>query len=57
MISVDCAVESELCGDYGVTSYPAIRIFRGPDNFTRYRGKRKANKYAFFSTLTYSSYG
>jgi protein disulfide-isomerase A1 len=47
-INIDCSAESELCSDYGITSYPAMRIFRGPDNYVRYRGKRKASKYVSF---------
>jgi protein disulfide-isomerase A1 len=51
LINVDCTVGSGLCSDYSVTSYPTIRIFRGPGNFTRYRGKRKAKSYAFLEVL------
>jgi Thioredoxin len=42
LISVDCTAESELCDENGVISYPAIRLFKGLDSVTRYRGPRKA---------------
>jgi hypothetical protein len=43
-ISIDCTTEAKLCSNHTITSYPALRIFRGPGNFTRYRQGRKAAK-------------
>jgi protein disulfide-isomerase A1 len=43
-ISIDCAIERKLCSNQTITSYPAIRIFKGPGNFMRYRQGRKAAK-------------
>ena len=40
--NVNCTADLKLCSDYNVTSYPALRIFRGPKNVTRFREKRKA---------------
>lgn len=44
-ISIDCSVETKLCSKYNVTSYPALRAFRGPGDFVRYRGDQKAHEY------------
>ena len=44
-ISIDCSVDNTTCFANQITSYPTIRIFHGPEKFTRYRHERKAAKY------------
>jgi hypothetical protein len=46
-ISIDCSLENKTCIANHITSYPTIRIFHGPEKFTRYRNERKAPKYVF----------
>ncbi|KAN0121925.1 Thioredoxin-like domain containing protein [Hyaloscypha variabilis] len=41
-ISIDCSVDNTTCIANQITSYPTIRIFHGPEKFTRYRHERKA---------------
>lgn len=41
-ISIDCSLENKTCIANHITSYPTIRIFHGPEKFTRYRNERKA---------------
>lgn len=43
LIKVDCTEESELCQQYGVEGYPTLKVFRGPENITPYKGQRKAS--------------
>lgn len=43
LVSIDCVSETSLCEEYEVISYPAIRLFRGDESVTRYRGPRKAS--------------
>lgn len=43
LVSIDCVIESKLCEEHDVISYPAIRLFRGGESVSRYRGPRKAS--------------
>lgn len=43
LVKVDCTEEADLCQQYGVEGYPTLKVFRGPDNITPYKGQRKAN--------------
>lgn len=43
LIKVDCTEESELCQQYGVEGYPTLKVFRGLENITPYKGQRKAS--------------
>ncbi|CAG8971049.1 hypothetical protein HYALB_00005287 [Hymenoscyphus albidus] len=40
--SIDCIAEHQFCKDLDVASFPAIRLFQGPEKWSRYRGERKA---------------
>ncbi|KAK8038493.1 protein disulfide-isomerase [Apiospora rasikravindrae] len=42
-ISIDCVRNQQLCKDYGVISYPAIRLLDGDGKMTPYRGPRTSN--------------
>ncbi|OQU96736.1 Thioredoxin-like domain-containing protein [Cladophialophora immunda] len=42
-VSIDCTANQTLCSAHNVHSYPAIRLFRGPHEWVRYRGPRKAS--------------
>ncbi|KAF3762450.1 hypothetical protein M406DRAFT_99052 [Cryphonectria parasitica EP155] len=42
LVKVDCTEESDLCQQYGVEGYPTLKVFRGIDNHTPYKGQRKA---------------
>ncbi|RFU29838.1 hypothetical protein B7463_g6503, partial [Scytalidium lignicola] len=43
IIDIDCSEEDgQLCTNFNITSYPAMRICRGPDNCVRYREQRTA---------------
>jgi protein disulfide-isomerase A1 len=44
LVVIDCEKETDLCRDYDVSSYPAIRFFNGLDTSVRYRGGRKASE-------------
>ncbi|KAK4145478.1 protein disulfide-isomerase [Dichotomopilus funicola] len=43
VVKVDCTEEAELCQEQGVEGYPTLKVFRGLDNVTPYKGQRKAN--------------
>lgn len=43
LAKVDCTEESDLCSSHGVEGYPTLKIFRGLDNVSAYKGQRKAN--------------
>ncbi|KAK1769621.1 protein disulfide-isomerase precursor [Phialemonium atrogriseum] len=43
LAKVDCTEEADLCQSYGVEGYPTLKVFRGKDNITPYKGQRKAN--------------
>ena len=42
LVKVDCTEEADLCQTYGVEGYPTLKVFRGPDNISAYKGQRKA---------------
>lgn len=42
LVKVDCTEEADLCQQYGVEGYPTLKVFRGPENPTPYKGQRKA---------------
>ncbi|TPX15396.1 uncharacterized protein E0L32_004376 [Thyridium curvatum] len=43
LAKIDCTEEQDLCSTHGVEGYPTLKIFRGPDNVSAYKGQRKAN--------------
>lgn len=45
LAKIDCTEEAELCQQYGVEGYPTLKIFRGTDNVSAYKGQRKAAAY------------
>lgn len=45
LVKVDCTEETELCQEHGVEGYPTLKVFRGRDNITPYKGQRKAAAY------------
>ncbi|KAL8414739.1 hypothetical protein RB594_005814 [Gaeumannomyces avenae] len=42
LIKVDCTEEADLCQKHGVEGYPTLKVFRGADNVSAYKGQRKA---------------
>ncbi|KAK3937086.1 protein disulfide-isomerase precursor [Diplogelasinospora grovesii] len=42
LAKVDCTEEQDLCQQHGVEGYPTLKVFRGLDNVTPYKGQRKA---------------
>ncbi|KAL1892528.1 protein disulfide-isomerase precursor [Sporothrix stenoceras] len=42
LAKIDCTEEAELCQQYGVEGYPTLKVFRGTDNVSAYKGQRKA---------------
>jgi protein disulfide-isomerase A1 len=42
LAKVDCTEEADLCQKHGVEGYPTLKVFRGLDNITPYKGQRKA---------------
>jgi protein disulfide-isomerase A1 len=42
LVKVDCTEEADLCQKQGVEGYPTLKVFRGPDNVSPYKGQRKA---------------
>ena len=42
LVKVDCTEETDLCQKQGVEGYPTLKVFRGVDNVTPYKGQRKA---------------
>ncbi|KAL2161469.1 hypothetical protein VTH06DRAFT_8031 [Thermothelomyces fergusii] len=42
LVKVDCTEETELCQQHGVEGYPTLKVFRGLDNVSPYKGQRKA---------------
>ncbi|KAJ4295996.1 protein disulfide-isomerase precursor [Collariella sp. IMI 366227] len=39
---IDCTEEAELCQQHGVEGYPTLKVFRGLENVSPYKGQRKA---------------
>ncbi|KAE8453967.1 hypothetical protein EG329_007743 [Mollisiaceae sp. DMI_Dod_QoI] len=44
LLSIDCTVEADLCTEYDVVSFPAIRLLKGSESVMRYKGARKASE-------------
>jgi protein disulfide-isomerase A1 len=42
LVKVDCTEETDLCQQHGVEGYPTLKVFRGLDNVSPYKGQRKA---------------
>jgi protein disulfide-isomerase A1 len=42
LVKVDCTEEQDLCQTHGVEGYPTLKVFRGLDNVSAYKGQRKA---------------
>ncbi|KAL2122900.1 hypothetical protein VTJ04DRAFT_3355 [Mycothermus thermophilus] len=42
LVKVDCTEETDLCQAHGVEGYPTLKVFRGLDNVSPYKGQRKA---------------
>jgi len=42
LAKVDCTEQADLCGEYGVTGYPTLKVFRNGVP-TDYTGPRKAD--------------
>lgn len=42
---VDCTVNSETCGRFGVNGYPTLKIFHNGEDFAAYDGPRSAGGY------------
>lgn len=42
LAKIDCTEESDLCQQFGVEGYPTLKVFRGMDNVTPYKGQRKS---------------
>ena len=43
LIKVDCTVETKVCGKYGVSGYPTLKIFKGGEVASDYQGPREAD--------------
>ena len=43
LVKVDCTAEADLCQAHGVSGYPTVKVFRGPDNVSSYGGARKSD--------------
>lgn len=39
---VDCTAHTEVCGKYGVSGYPTLKIFKGGEMSEDYNGPREA---------------
>ena len=44
LAKVDCPANSDLCGRFGVTGYPTLKIFRGGAFSDDYSGPRSAGE-------------
>ena len=51
VVKVDCTEEADLCQKQGVEGYPTLKVFRGLDNVTPYKGQRKAAAYVLSPLL------
>jgi protein disulfide-isomerase A1 len=45
LAAIDCTNATKLCDGYNISSYPALKVFRGAESITRYREARNAKKY------------
>jgi len=43
LIKVDCTVETKVCGKYGVSGYPTLKIFKNGEMASDYNGPREAD--------------
>ncbi|KAH3841036.1 protein disulfide-isomerase A3-like [Dreissena polymorpha] len=43
LAKVDCTANTEVCGKYGVSGYPTLKIFRGGEMSEDYNGAREAD--------------
>jgi protein disulfide-isomerase A3 len=43
LIKVDCTVETKVCGKYGVSGYPTLKIFKNGEMISDYNGPREAD--------------
>lgn len=43
LVKVDCTVETKVCGKYGVSGYPTLKIFKAGEVFSDYQGPREAD--------------
>ncbi|KAK5631456.1 hypothetical protein RRF57_007170 [Xylaria bambusicola] len=43
LLSIDCSINSALCNEFGIISYPALRYFDGHGYTKSYRGPRRAS--------------
>ncbi|CAN8099363.1 unnamed protein product [Discula destructiva] len=50
LVKVDCTEESDLCQEFGVEGYPTLKVFRGLENHTPYKGQRKAGAIVSYMT-------
>ncbi|KAI0907221.1 hypothetical protein F4823DRAFT_603695 [Ustulina deusta] len=48
LMSIDCSIESAICDEFSIISYPAFRYFDGHGHTKPYRGPRKASSIASF---------
>ncbi|KAI1424826.1 thioredoxin-like domain-containing protein [Xylaria sp. FL1777] len=48
LMSIDCSVESAVCDEFSIISYPALRYFDGHGHTKPYRGPRRASAIASF---------
>lgn len=48
---VDCTANTEVCGKYGVSGYPTLKIFRGGEVSEDYQGPREAGTVTFFAKM------
>jgi protein disulfide-isomerase A1 len=44
LAKVDCTVEEALCGRFSIQGFPTLKIFRGADSISDYKGPRKADE-------------
>ncbi|KUJ15828.1 uncharacterized protein LY89DRAFT_97094 [Mollisia scopiformis] len=44
LLSIDCKAEADLCAEYDVVSFPAIRLLKGSESSMRYKGPRKSSE-------------
>ena len=44
LAKVDCPANSDLCGKFGVTGYPTLKIFRGGEFSADYSGPRSSGE-------------
>lgn len=43
LVKVDCTANTEVCGKYGVSGYPTLKIFKGGEMSEDYNGPREAD--------------